>query len=1194
MTRRKMAPFFTWLLLLLALPTPPAAVASGEDVCARVKIEIRQELTLERQGFDAHMRITNGLADMGLDDVGVAVTFADEQGNPVAATADPSDTGARFFIRVDRLENIDDVDGGGTVPAASAADIHWLIIPAPGAAGGLSSGKMYSVGAVLTYSVNGEAHTTEVAPDFIFVKPMPALTLDYFLPDEVFGDDAFTAAIEPSEPFTLGVRVRNSGAGVARGLRIDSAQPRIVDNQQGLLVDFVIDGSRVNGQAAGGSLQVGFGDISPGSAATARWIMHCSLSGRFIEFSADFSHADELGGELTSLIGAANTHFLVRDVLVDLPGRDAVEDFLARDGDIYRVYESQNTEAEVPDRSASAALTLLGRDGGRTRYALTVEPAPGLLYVRLPDPFKGANRIGGVLRSDGKRIRAQNAWLSKSRDGHAWQHFINLFDAGGTGRYTITFEDAEALPRAPVLQFIEDQSVPEAGQLSFEVQASDPDGTAPALSAAPLPAGALFSDQGGGRGIFAWTPLAGQAGTYIVRFCAADGTFSDSQSVAIRVRATGDSDGDGLDDDWERKYFGSLDRDGSGDFDGDGFSDLEEYRRGSDPAAANHAPAAPLVLGPRDGRHVAALSPELTILNSRDADGDSLHYAFEIFSDETLQTAVASQDGVPPGNATTAWRVPQPLADNHRYVWRVRASDGFARSLWAYGTFFVDTANDAPAVPQAAFPAPDGSVCSEAPELQVVGILDADDDRLSCTFEVYADQALAEPAAVSPPLVPAEDGHLRWQVQPALAEAAWYYWRVTVSDGRGGVAHSRAAAFYVDLTESAPPPPMPSAPPEGAVVAASPLELSAAGVARPEGGPVRYRFELDTAASFDSGALRCSGEIPAGDGAAAWQVDGLSEDTRYYWRVQAVDGPCGSPWERSCFFVSARNEAPRAPAVRNPGEGAWVPGLQPLLEVAPAVDAEQEPLSYMFEVYADEGLRDLSEQGRSPAPRWRVPAALADKTRYFWRARAVDAQGTAGPWSPAASFFVNAADSDASRRIRVRLLDDSGAPLSRVRMRAYTADGQYTGRRARTGTNGVARFKTARFPDGGYRFRADYRGERFWSDPLQLPYRHTLDMVIRHQPVTLTVREGPDPVSGARVRLFSADGVRLRPRRRTGDDGRCVFRLPAGAFRFKVRRHGRRYWSEPFTVREGEEVWVDMELGALRRARRAGKGRKKP
>ena len=69
----------------------------------------------------------------------------------------------------------------------------------------------------------------------------------------------------------------------------------------------------------------------------ARWIMTCSLSGKFVSFTADFSLSDELGDELTSLIKAANTHFLVRAVWVDLPGRDAARDFLVKNGGVYRI-----------------------------------------------------------------------------------------------------------------------------------------------------------------------------------------------------------------------------------------------------------------------------------------------------------------------------------------------------------------------------------------------------------------------------------------------------------------------------------------------------------------------------------------------------------------------------------------------------------------------------------------------------------------------------------------------------------------------------------------------------------------------------------------------------------------------------------------------------------------------------------------
>ncbi len=122
------AAFFLW---------PFKSYAAEEPVCARVKIEIRQELTLERQAFDAHMRINNGLSHITLADVGIAVTFSDEEGNPVLASSDPDNSEAVFFIRLASMQNIDDVAGSGAVQPETSADIHWLIIPAPGASNGL-------------------------------------------------------------------------------------------------------------------------------------------------------------------------------------------------------------------------------------------------------------------------------------------------------------------------------------------------------------------------------------------------------------------------------------------------------------------------------------------------------------------------------------------------------------------------------------------------------------------------------------------------------------------------------------------------------------------------------------------------------------------------------------------------------------------------------------------------------------------------------------------------------------------------------------------------------------------------------------------------------------------------------------------------------------------------------------------------
>lgn len=62
------------------------------------------------------------------------------------------------------------------------------------------------------------------------------------------------------------------------------------------------------------------------------------------------------------------------------------------------------------------------------------------------------------------------------------------------------------------------------------------------------------------------------------------GDYNDTRDVFVVTLGGPDSDGDGMDDDWEMAYFTSLGRDGTGDFDGDGASDLAEFRAGTNPS----------------------------------------------------------------------------------------------------------------------------------------------------------------------------------------------------------------------------------------------------------------------------------------------------------------------------------------------------------------------------------------------------------------------------------------------------------------------------------------------------------------------------------------------------------------------------------------------------------------------------------
>jgi hypothetical protein len=511
-----------------------------------VRIEIQQELTLERQAFDAHMRITNGLDTVDLEHIEINVWFLDGDDNPVLASSDPENEDALFFITQDEISGVTGgISGSGVIDASASADIHWLIIPAPGAGGELPSGQLFQVGATLSYSYGGESETVEVAPDFIRVRPMPRLSLDYFLPEEVLGDDPLTPEEEAPVPFPLAVRVKNSGFGPANDMAIESAQPEIVDNDQGLLINFELLNTQVNDGEVTNSLLAEFCDLPPGQSATAIWSMLVSLYGHFVSFEADYYHSDSLGGELTSLIDRVDTHTLVGLVRNDLPGRDGRRDFLARPngGDTLALFESGGADTPVEDVSPQSILELLDQSADEQTYELTFPNVSGPVYAVLPDPTGGNGEISSVWRSDGKQLLPVNYWTRPSKIEGEWVSRMHLFDVNSTGDYQITYAVTGGDNQAPVLDPVPAQSIDVGQTLQVQFAAMDPDGDSLVFSVDPVPEGASLNDSGDGSATLNWQPQAHQVGTYSPQVSVSDGALSDQQALSIEVtEAAGDGE----------------------------------------------------------------------------------------------------------------------------------------------------------------------------------------------------------------------------------------------------------------------------------------------------------------------------------------------------------------------------------------------------------------------------------------------------------------------------------------------------------------------------------------------------------------------------------------------------------------------------------------------------------------------------
>ena len=977
-----------------------------ETVCAKVRIEIVQELGFERQAFDAKMRISNTLDTQAIEEVNINVLFEDEDGNPVLATSDPNDLSADFFIRLDSLDGINDVSGAGVVEADSTAEIHWLIIPAAGAAKDSLVGVQYFIGASLSYTLGGELQEVEVAPDFITIKPQPELELDYFLTSEVRADDPLTPAVEAPEPFTLGVRVLNTGLGTAKNVTIDSAQPRIIENEQGLLIGFQITDSFVDDNPATPSLLLNFGDILGGGSRVGRWLMQTTLSGTFSDFSASFTHADELGGKLTSLLTRVSTHLLLKDVYVDLPGRDTVRDFLALDGAQVKVYESHGLDTAVTNYSSSSTLVHESTNGESSIYYVDVPPTAGFLYLKVSDPHNGTKSIQRVTRSDGKVLPLENAWVHTEGNGSNANFFASLFDANGGGRYRIEFGPKVSGPQAPVIQFIQNFIRVEGQSLSFIVTASDPNGTIPTLSLDSKPVGASFIDNADGTGTFTWNTGVGQAATYPLTFRASDGTLESARSMKVILRSIDDTDGDGLKDAWELEYFGDLDRDGSGDFDSDGLTDKEEHDQGTDPTFAGIAPSVPLIDSPAVGAEVVELTPTLRIINS---DHGVLlpDYEFELYADSELTSLLASAS-ILETPSTTAWVIPNQLQDNTRYYWRVRAKSKDAFSEWAYGNFFINSANDAPGPFTTSSPSDGAMVSSYTPQLVVTNSSDPDGDLISYGFEVASDSAGSNIVTSVSGIVEGSSGTTSWTVLSALSEDTEYYWRGIATDEHGAITVTDWASFFLSTMNNEPLVPIQLSPIDGEEVASNTLELKASASEDPEGDPVSYLIELDSVNTFDSPNKVSSGSLQAVNNEVTLNVADLSENTTYFWRIKATDGGAESAWALTSFFVNLQNDPPSTPSVVNPGNGAWVELLRPAFQVTEASDPDFDTIKYRFEIYTDSALTTLVDSGVSTSTTWTANLDLLDNVSYYWRARAEDEHGEPSvSWTPVHTFFVN-------------------------------------------------------------------------------------------------------------------------------------------------------------------------------------------
>ena len=392
---------------------------SQKSICASVKLHIAQTLTMTREAFDGTLTVNNGNESGAMEGFKVELEIRNEDGDLANDL---------FQINTQNLTGVSAIDGTGEIAPNTEGTALFRFIPEKGAAP--TSPVNYSFGGRIIYvdPSSGDTVKADLYPVTLTVNPSPDLQIDYFMQRNILGDDALTLDfVEPSVPAALGVRIDNQGYGMAKNVKLETAQPEIVDNEKGLLIDFSIIGSSLDGKDCNlGSENIDFGNIDAHTAKTGVWWMTCSLLGHFTNYHANVVHANSFGNPELSLVKGIDIHELIKTVDAYGAKEDGVTDFLVNDQvdseDTPDAIYYSNGGKDVVNKVQRATLEKEKVTPADSVVRLTVIPSlSGWNYAQMVDPGDNCYEIQKVVRvKDSVEIPLDNVWTT----------FVNLPDGG--------------------------------------------------------------------------------------------------------------------------------------------------------------------------------------------------------------------------------------------------------------------------------------------------------------------------------------------------------------------------------------------------------------------------------------------------------------------------------------------------------------------------------------------------------------------------------------------------------------------------------------------------------------------------------------------------------------------------------------------------------------------------------------------
>lgn len=410
---------------------------SSQSVCSSVTLKFEQTMVLTRQAFKGTLKVKNGHESESMENVKLNLEVVGEDGR-VATMREIQISPKEIQGFTGQLDGVWALAHGET----GVATIEF--IPAKYAAP--TGPKEYMFGGTLSYldPFTGLEVTRDLFPVTMTVSPSPNLAMDYFVQRDIFGDDPFTKdVVEPMIPSEFSLLIHNVGAGDAKNVSMVTRQPKIEYNEKGLLVDFKIKSSQLNGEAEsvvmGESVQNDFGTIKAGETAYAQWWMTSSLQGHFTDYKVEATHETSYGNSDLTLLDTVRVHELIRGIRVDESANLKVTGFMVNDleDDLDfpdRMYLTDGTTAPVV-KATTAELQKISD----TEYKLDITPsANGWNYINIPDETGGRLKllsVNGDTDLDTRKVWQTDRTMRDGKDPK-YEYLIHVVDYFGDGPVT--------------------------------------------------------------------------------------------------------------------------------------------------------------------------------------------------------------------------------------------------------------------------------------------------------------------------------------------------------------------------------------------------------------------------------------------------------------------------------------------------------------------------------------------------------------------------------------------------------------------------------------------------------------------------------------------------------------------------------------------------------------------------------------